>query len=199
MEKIKQNLQSRQTKSIFYGACVVALVGWVIFRFAAIGAENALYVFNPARNAIDSGAPVYVQEISTTLGTLYEPVAVKNNTAYVSGARAANLRPGQKIGDGKIVSVSKNIDFDTGMYRVRTSGVSDGLQYAQFSADGHFVPVYAVENGTVMVVRDGYASVRNVTVSRQDAENAYITSGLSDGDIVILSKVADGTKVQITK
>ncbi len=199
MDKIKRNLQSKQTKSIFYGACVVALVGWVIFRFAAIGAENALLVFNPARSAIDTGAPVYVQEMTATDGVLYEPVAVRNNRAYVSGARIATLRPGQKIGDGKIVSVSKNIDFDTGMYLVRTSGVADGLQYAQIPANGYFVPVYAVKDNSVMVVQNGRASVRNVTVSRQDAQNAYITSGLMDGDVVILSTIADGAKVQITK
>ena len=135
--------------------------------------------------------------MSSAPGTLYEPLAVKNNRAYVSAARAQKLRAGQKIGDGKITSVSSNIDYDTGMYIVRTTGVSDGLQMAEFTTTGHFVPLYAITDGSVFVIENGVATVRNVNVARQDSENAYIASGLRDGDIVILSSVRAGDKVQM--
>ena len=41
------------------------------------------------------------------------------------------------------------------------------------------------------------ARTRNVRVGRQDAENALVESGLRDGDIVILTRVSDGDKIQI--
>ena len=47
------------------------------------------------------------------------------------------------------------------------------------------------------VIENGVATVRNVNVARQDSENAYIASGLRDGDIVILSSVRAGDKVQM--
>ena len=147
----------------------------------------------------DSGVPVMAVEISTTSGVLYEPLAVKNNRAYVTGDRVAKLKAGQKIGNGKIISVSSSLDYDTGMFVVRTSGVSDGLQFAEYQATGHFVPLYAISNNTVMIEKNGIAQARSVKIARQDSENAMIASGVSDGDVVILSAVDAGTKVQIKK
>jgi hypothetical protein len=82
---------------------------------------------------------------------------------------------------------------------VRTSGVSDGLQFAEFSADGYFIPLYAISDGVVFVAQDGVAVARQVNVVRQDSENAYVASGLNDGDVVILSKVKSGDKVKVLK
>ena len=48
-----------------------------------------------------------------------------------------------------------------------------------------------------MVVDNGVASARSVQIVRQDSENAYITTGLNDGDMVILTTVNAGDKVQI--
>ena len=197
MEKIQTTMATKKFKKIAYISLVAILAGWVIFRFAAVASENARYVFNASRVAADKGAPVLTIEMSSAPGTLYEPLAVKNNRAYVSAARAQKLRAGQKIGDGKITSVSSNIDYDTGMYIVRTAGVSDGLQMAEFTTTGHFVPLYAITDGSVFVIENGVATVRNVNVARQDSENAYIASGLRDGDIVILSSVRAGDKVQM--
>ncbi|MFQ6702817.1 MAG: hypothetical protein ACLRFO_01265 [Alphaproteobacteria bacterium] len=199
MEKIQRTLAAKKFKKITYIALVAILAGWVIFRFAAVASENARSVFNASRVAADTGLPVMAIEMSNKGGTLYEPLAVKNNRAYVSGARAKNLRAGQKVGNGKIVSVSSNIDYDTGMYVVRTSGVADGLQMAEFNATGHFVPLYAITDGTVYVAENGIATARNVEIARQDSENAYIKSGLRNGDVVILSSVRAGDKVQIKK
>ena len=193
MQKIKKT----KLKHILYVALVVLMAGWVVFRFAAVASENARYVFNAARVAADSGAPIQTLDVATKSGTLYLPLSVQNNRAYVSGDVAANLKAGQRIGNGQIVSVSRNLDLDTGRFVVRTSGVSDGLQFAQFTTTGHFIPLYAINNGTVMVAQDGVAVSRDITVARQDAENAYVTSGLNDGDVVILSSVSAGTKVRV--
>ena len=199
MEKIQRTLAAKKFKKITYIALVAILIGWVIFRFAAVASENARFVFNASRIAADSGMPVMAIEIANVDGVLYEPLAVKNNRAYVSAARAKMLRAGQKIGDGKIVSVSSHIDYDTGMYVVRTSGVSDGLQMAEFTANGHFVPLYAITDGSVLLMENGVAVARDIEITRQDSENAYVKSGLNDGDIVILSSVRAGDKVQIKK
>lgn len=199
MEKIQRTLATKMFKKIIYISLIAILVGWVIFRFAAVASENARYVFNTSRVAADSGVPVMAVEISTTSGVLYEPLAVKNNRAYVTGDRVAKLKAGQKIGNGKIISVSSSLDYDTGMFVVRTSGVSDGLQFAEYQATGHFVPLYAISNNTVMIEKNGIAQARSVKIARQDSENAMIASGISDGDVVILSAVDAGTKVQIKK
>ena len=199
MEKIQRTLATKMFKKIMYISLIAILVGWVIFRFAAVASENARYVFNTSRVAADSGVPVMAVEISTTSGVLYEPLAVKNNRAYVTGDRVAKLKAGQKIGNGKIISVSSSLDYDTGMFVVRTSGVSDGLQFAEYQATGHFVPLYAISNNTVMIEKNGIAQARSVKIARQDSENAMIASGVSDGDVVILSAVDAGTKVQIKK
>lgn len=199
MEKIQRTMATKKFKKVMYIATVAVLVGWVIFRFAAVASENARYVFNAARVSADVGAPIESVVMQRASGTLYEPLAVKNNRAYVSGARASKLRAGQRVGDGKIVSVSSNIDYDTGMYVVRTTGVADGLQFAEFTTTGHFVPLYAITDGLVFVAQDGVAVARSVKIARQDSENAYIASGLQDGDIVILSTVHAGDKVKVQK
>ncbi len=198
MEKIAIKLKSEQVKKALYGACIIALVGWVVFRFAAIGAENARAVFNPARYAADVGAPVYAMTITRQDGVLREPIEVKNNRALVSSVRVGKLQPGQRVGDGEIISVSHDVDLNTGMHIVRTRNVADGLQYAEFESDGYFVPLYAINNGVVMLNVDGVATPRSIDVLRSDTQNAMV-AGLNDGDVVILSHVDSGAKVQIVK
>ena len=190
-------MKTQKFKRFLYIALTVLLIGWVAFRFASVAAENSRFVFNASRVAADRGAPIEVIEMKMMDGVLYEPLAVQNNRAYVTGARASKLRAGQKLGNGKIVSVSSGLDYDSGMYVVRTTGVDDGLHFAEFNGRGYFVPLHAVTNNSVMVAENGVAVARNVTVSRQDSETAYITSGLNDGDMVILTTVNAGDKVQI--
>ena len=199
MEKITENLKTTKMERFSIVLLTAVLAGWVMFRFAAVASENSRHVFNAARVAADQGTPIEVIDVVRTDGVLREPIAVKNNRALVSGARVAKLRVGQKIGEGTIVSVSKKIDYDTGMHVVKTSGVSDGLQFAEIAGNGFYVPVSAIENNTVMVVSDGVADVRSVTIVDQDASTAYITSGLNDGDRVILSAVKAGEKVKVIK
>ncbi|MDO5012247.1 MAG: hypothetical protein Q4E56_01885 [Pseudomonadota bacterium] len=193
MEKLKQP-RARKIMSI---GLIAVLVLWVVFRFTMIGIENARSVYNAARVAETDGVPVVVQQIERTSGVLREPIAVKSNRAYVASGRAHKFGAGQHVAGGVIVSVSPDIDLDSGMHVVRTRGVADGLQYAEFRATGHFVPVYAVNNGVVMVVDGNIARARDVVVARQDADNALISSGLNDGDVVILTRVSDGEKIQV--
>lgn len=199
MENIAENLRTKKMKQFFTILTIAVLIGWVVFRFAAVASENSRHVFNASRVAATHGVPVEVITVARVDGILREPIAVKNNRALVSGARVAKLRPGQKIGDGKIVSVSRKIDYDTGMHIVRTAGVEDGLQFAEISGNGYYVPVSAIENGAVMIVDDGVAELRSVTVSAQDANTAYVEEGLHDGDRVILSRVNVGDKVKVIK
>ncbi len=199
MDKIQQTLRSKSIKHAFFIALVAIMAGWVVFRFIAFASENSRFVYNAARVAAEVGLPIESVTVQVKSGTLYEPLSVKNNRAYVSAERASKLRIGQKIEQGKITYVSKSIDLNTGMYLVRTSGVSDGLHFAEFTADGIFVPLYAVSNNTVFVVNDGAATIREIKIARQDSENAYIESGLNAGDIVILSNVQSGVKVKLSK
>ena len=206
MEKIKATALrfkewagTPRAKKILYITFVMAMVLWVLYRFAAVAAMNRLQVYNPARAAARDGVPVAVLDIKRTPGVVTEPLTIKNNRAYVSGTRAALLRPGMKVATGEIVSVGTNIDLDTGMHVVRTRGVADGLHQAEFRANGYFIPVHALDNGAVYVVRDGVAVRTPVTVSRQDMDTAYVASGLSDGDRIILSRIHDGVKVSVQK
>ena len=196
MEQLKEKITSKKFKNITFGICAALLIGWVVFRFTAIGAENARAVFNASRNAVDVGAPVYAITAQRTTGVLREPIEVKSNRALVSTARVDKLAPGQRVGDGEIVSVSRDVDLNTGMHIVRTRGADDGLQYAEFQTEGYFVPLYAISGDTVMLNVDGVATPRDVTIVRQDANNALV-DGLRDGDVVILSKIDAGTKVQV--
>lgn len=199
MEKISENLKTKKMKQFFAILTIAILIGWVVFRFAAVASESSRHVFNASRVAIDQGMPIEAIVVTRIDGALREPIAVENNRALVSGARVEKLRAGQKIGDGKIVSVSRKIDYDTGMHIVRTSGVSDGLQFAEISGNGFYVPISAIKNNTLMVVEDGVATTRDVVIAAQDAQTAHITSGLNDGDRVILSHVQDGAKVKVIK
>lgn len=197
MDKIQQTLRSKKIKHMFFIALVAIMVGWVIFRFAAFASENARYVFNASRVAADVGLPVESVTVQKSSGTLYEPLSIKNNRAYVSAERASKLRAGQKIENGKITYVSKGIDLNTGMYLVRTAGVSDGLHFAEFTTDGIFVPLYAISDSGVFIVKDGVTVRRDIKIARQDSENAYIESGLDVGDIIVLSHVQSGVKVKL--
>ena len=184
MKKLQDLIKDRKSKHIFYMVLVVILVAWVIFRFAVIASENNRSVFNASRNAMANGVPVETLVAINKSGVIYEPLAIKNNRAYVTAERA------------KITYVSKNIDLDTGMFVVKTKNVENGLQFAEFTADGFFVPLYAIKNNSVFVIENNVAVARDIEIANQDSENAYIVSGLNDGDIVILSNINAGTKVK---
>ncbi len=197
MEGLQSKLQNKRFRHLAYLGLVIVLIIWVIYRFAIIHYENSMQIFNPTRSAIEIGAPVDTMIVQEKSGILREPILIQNNRGYVSASRVGKFESGQKIGDGVIASVASRIDLDTGMYVVRTRNTSDGHHYAEYVANGFFVPVYAVKNNVVMVVRDGFAHASPVTVVRQDADNALISSGLQNGDVVILSDIADGARIKV--
>ncbi len=199
MNGLREKFKNKRTRHIAYAVLIATMVGWVTYRFVAIYRENNLFVYNAVRNAIEQGLPVETITVTEKNDVLREPIMIKNNRGYIASSRVGRIAAGQKIGDGRITSVSNSIDLDTGMHVVRTSGVADGLQYALHNAHGFFVPVYAVKNGTVMVARDNIARSVSVNVARADADNALITSGLADGDVVILSDVNDGARIKINQ
>jgi hypothetical protein len=124
-------------------------------------------------------------------------LTIKNNTAFVSGSRVNVFRAGQKSGDCKIVSVSHNIDLDTGMHVIKTKNCKDGLQYIEKEKNGFYVPMSAISGNVVYVENQSVAEKREIKIDDQDAQNALIKSGLQDGDNVILSNVKDNEKIKV--
>jgi len=199
IENIIKKLKTRKSKNVLYTTFIVFVVCAFGYRFYKVNQENNFDVFNIIRNNMDNGIPVDVIKMQKTDGFLVEPLTIKNNRGFVSGARINNFKSGQKIGNCKIVSVSKNIDLDTGMHIVKTSGCSNGLQYAENKKNGFYVPVSAIRGNHVYVMENGIAHIREIVVENRDAQNALIKSGLNVGDIVILSNVQDNQKVKIAE
>ena len=189
----------KQVKKWIYILSVCAIVFWICFRIVALILQHNQDVFNISRDVSMNGTPVLTMTAQNSSGVLHEPITVEKNKAYVTGNRVGLFRAGQKVGNGKITSVSQNINLDTGMYVIKTSNVENGLQYVEYTRNGYFVPVYAVVDDNVFVYENGVATLRKVIVAHSDADVALITQGLHDGDIVILSKVSSGEKVRIEK
>lgn len=189
----------QRVKKWIYIISACALVFWVLFRITMLIIQHNQNVFNLSRDVSMNGTPVLTMVAQNSSGVLHEPITVENNKAYVTGNRVGLFRAGQKVGDGKIASVSQNINLDTGMYVIKTKNVENGLQYVEYNRNGYFVPVYAVVDNNVFVSENGIATLRKVIVAHSDADVALITQGLHDGDIVILSKVSSGEKVRIEK
>ena len=129
IDNVIKKLNTKKSKNIIYLIIVISVVGIFGYRFYTVAKEHNFPVFNITRNNLDNGSPVETKLMKKTNGILYEPLTIKNNTAFISGARLNIFKPGQKSGNCKIVSVSHKIDLDTGMHIVKTSGCKDGLQY----------------------------------------------------------------------
>ncbi|MCL2538170.1 MAG: hypothetical protein FWF34_00515 [Alphaproteobacteria bacterium] len=188
-------MMSKKHKLILASA-VVALVVVVGTRAVQIYNENSRIVFNIARDAAVRGMPVETITATTKSGILLEPVAVRGNRIFVSGARVGKFRVGQKLsGGGRIESVSSRIDLDTGLFAIRTSGASNGNSFVEMSHNGIFVPLSAVQHSQIMVAENGIAVQKNITVVATDATTAVIR-GINDGDEIILTRVTSGTKIR---
>lgn len=197
IENIVKKLKTRKSKNVIYTIIISLVVAVFVYRFWSVSNENNFEVFNIVRNNAQNGVPVRVMEMQKTDGILYEPLTIKNNRAFVSGVRLSAFKVGQKVGNCKIVSVSHNIDLDTGMHVIRTSECADGLQYAENVKNGFYVPVSALNGNAVFVVENGIAQSREVVIENRDLENALIKSGINAGDVVILSSVQNGEKIKI--
>ena len=199
IENIVKKLKTRKSKNVIYVVLCVLIVLAFGYRFYSVSRENSFEVFNIVRNNKSSGTPVSVLEMQKNNGVLYEPITIKNNRAFVSGKRVNMFRAGQKIGNCKIVSVSQNIDLDTGMYIVKTSNCSDGLQYVENVKNGFYIPVSAIHGNIVYIVDGNVARGVNIEIENQDMQNALVKSGIQSGDVVILSDVQNNQKIKISK
>ena len=199
IEQIIKMLKTRRSKNIIYIIIALVAVFVIGYRFYSVVRENNFDVFNIARNNMTNGTPVAVLKMQKTDGILLEPITVKDNTAFVSGARVSMFKSGQKLGNCKIVSVSQTIDLDTGMHVIKTSGCENGLKYVEKQKNGFFVPISAIHGNVVYVENNGATVVREIIIADKDAQNALIKSGLNDGDVVILSNVIENEKIKIAQ
>lgn len=196
MEILGRKFDDKKLKKNVYTAILVVLVGWFIYRFVMVAIESRMVVFNPARDANKNGILVETIVADKKDGVINFPIAIKNNRAYVSGHARAKLRAGQKIAEGGTVAyVSNSLDFDSGMYMVKTQGANNGVNNVEIPCSGYFIPVYAVRDGVVMIEKSGIATEQKVNVVATDSGSACILGGLDKGDVVILSKVSNGQKV----
>jgi len=199
IENIVKKLKTRKSKAVIYTIVVTLVVCAFAYRFYAVSKENNFEVFNIIRNNAQNGVPVQVLDMQKTDGVLLEPITIKNNRAFVSGKRLSAFKAGQKVGNCRVVSVSQNIDLDTGMHVIKTAGCENGLQYAENTKNGFYVPVSALRGNTVYVAQDGVAELREIVIENRDMNNALVKSGLNSGDLVILSNVKNGEKIKIEK
>lgn len=197
MKIFGKNYDDDKIKKIVYTAVLVLAVLWFVYRFVMVAIEARMDVYNPIRVAKSEGILVETVVANQKNDIIKMPIDINNNRAYVSGEYRNKLRTGQKIEDGEVVSVSSGLDLDTGMYVVRTRGVSDGVRFVSVPAKGYFIPAYAVRDGVVMVLDSGVAVARNVDIVAQDTEHACVVGDIQEGDIVILSKVASGQKINV--
>ncbi|MCL2017483.1 MAG: hypothetical protein FWG80_01755 [Alphaproteobacteria bacterium] len=175
---------------------IIITIGLVVGnRIREIRDENAREIFNISRFNANHGVPVETMTVETQMGTLYEPVAIRHGNIYVSANRINRFKPGQKLSSGgTVVSVSRNIDLNTGLFIIKTSAAS-GNDFIEIKQDGIFIPLSAITDSSVMVSQEGIATRKSVSIIMADARRA-IVKGLSDGEIVILTKVEQGTRIR---
>lgn len=198
LEIIEKILNIKLTrKNIILGVIIfVSLLS--LFRIIVFGIEKARSVFNISRNNIEFGIPVNVYTIKEEVNYLKEPLFIKNNKTFISIKRIYKFKVGQKIGNGEIIFVSRNINLDTGMCIIKTKNVEDGINYVEMERKGFFIPIYALYKNKVFLLKNGMAIETKVDVIDKDSSSALV-KGLDDGDIVILSKVENNQKVKISE
>ena len=86
-EQIIKDFGTPKNKKIIYTTLIALAILLVGYRFYSVAKENNFQVFNIIRNNTENGTPVTVLEMQKTNGVLLEPLTIKNNRAFVSGAR----------------------------------------------------------------------------------------------------------------
>jgi multidrug efflux system membrane fusion protein len=127
-----------------------------------------------------------------------------------------------KLATGTLLTTDNQIDPTTGTLKLKASFTNEdnALFPNQFvnakllvetKKDVVIIPVAAIQYGTqgtfVYVVddddpRNATVSMKNVTVGTIDGDNAEITSGVDEGDVVVIDgvdKLTDGSKVIVSK
>ncbi len=196
MKIFGKKINDKKMKKTVYTAVLAILALWFVYRFVMVAIESRMVVFNPVRDMAQNGIVVDTITVQQKTGVIKTPLSVEDNRAYVSDVHRRILKVGQKIGDGTIVAVANQLDFDTGMYVVKTKNVSDGVAYAESECNGYFIPAYAVRDGKVMRAESGVSTVVSVDVVASDSDYSCVSKGVNDGDEIILSKVDAGQKVK---
>ena len=198
LEIIEKILNVKLTKKNIILGVIIFVSLLSLFRIIVFGIEKARSVFNISRNNIEFGIPVNVYTIKEEVNYLKEPLFIKNNKTFISIKRIYKFKVGQKIGNGEIIFVSRNINLDTGMCIIKTKNVEDGINYVEMERKGFFIPIYALYKNKVFLLKNGRAIETKVDVIDKDSSSALV-KGLDDGDIVILSKVENNQKVKISE
>ena len=184
-------------KLTYFSVILVAIImaGLTANRVIHISSENKREVFNADRVAESEGIPVETMLAKVEKSVLREPVAIKNGKIFVSKGRIHKFRPGQTLtSGGKIVSISKTIDMDTGLFAIKTSGDS-GNHFVELEHHGIFVPLSAISNSVITISEKEVATQKQIDVVAADAERAVI-KGLTEGDVIILTKVEPKSKIK---
>ncbi|MCL2388853.1 MAG: hypothetical protein FWC85_00540 [Elusimicrobia bacterium] len=181
-------------KKVIIILCVVFFAWAAINRVVQIRREAAREVFNIARFVEVYGLPVETMTARVETRVLNVPVAVRGGIIPVASTRVSEFRQGLSLtSGGSILSVPRRVDLDTGLFSVRASG-PDGNYFMEVPHTGVFVPLYAVLDGLVMLLVNGYSVEREVNIIAQDRQYAAV-SGISDGDIIIITRVAPQIKI----
>lgn len=199
MNMFGKKFSDKKIKKIVYTSVFVVLAIWFLYRFVMVAIESRMVVFNPVRDAGQNGIVVDTIVAEQKTGIIKTPLSVENNRAYVSGAHRRGLKVGQKVGSGEITYVGNQLDLDTGMYIVKTKNVDDGVVFAETECSGFFIPTYAVRESQIMRAESGSAAVVSVSVSASDSEFSCVSGDIHDGDIIVLSKVSAGQKINVQK
>jgi len=159
---------------------------------------------------------------SGTVAFIISNAENKTVTFYVTDAVMKNLTRGQAVTvtvrgkdySGVITEISGIVDRATGMFRIKAlineaSDLPDGLSVSlttvsDTAKDAIIVPSDALyfDNGAAFVytAKDGVAVRTDVEVALYTKETTAITSGLSDGDVIITSwssSLKDGSPLKI--
>ena len=197
MKIFGKKFNDKKVKKNVYTAVLGVLILWFIYRFVMVAIESRMDVFNPVRDAEQKGIVVETIVVEQKTGIIKTPLSVENNRAYVSAGHRRGLKVGQKVGDGEIVYVANSLDLDTGMYIVKTKNVDDGVAFAEAECNGFFVPTYAVREGVIMRAESGVVAAVPVNVNAGDSDFSCVTGDIKDGDIIVLSKVVSGQKINV--
>lgn len=186
--------QQNKKKLYTYIAIIIAIA--FVYRFIKVGMEKFEVILSPQREFITNGKKVEILEIKNENNYIKVPVTIKNNTAFIPQNKLELFFKNQKIENGgEIISVNKKLDLDTGMYVLKTKGVTDGLNYALIYKNGIFIPTNAIDENKVYVKENNFAVTKNITVIIRDENTAFV-EGLNEGDILITSKIQNGEKVK---
>jgi len=199
MKIFGKKIDDKKLKKNVYTAVLVVLALWFVYRFVMVAIEAHMNVFNPIRDVEKNGIVVDTIIAEQKTGVIKTPLSVEDNRAYVSAAHRHLLKVGQKVGNGTIVSVANQLDLNTGMYIVRTRNVDDGVAFAETDCVGFFVPTYAVRDNTIMRAESSMAAPVSVTVIASDSDFSCVSGDIQDGEVIVLSKVEPGQKVNVQK